>query len=175
MTDVNDQHPRIVDTDILTVAEDAPIKEIIKMVGAEDGDAGENSRLRFRLEESSESSGYFSIDEDTGALLLERSLRTTKTRLFSLPVVVSDSGQPSLSSNFTYRLEVLDVNDHTPLFDLEEYDLSLPESAQVNSKVFWLRATERDDYSLGIQCCDRPGEIDLRAGQRLHHIRGGGQ
>ena len=148
VTDLNDQYPRILDTEILTVAEDAPIKEIIKIVGAEDGDAGDNSRLRFRLEDSE--NGYFSIDEDTGAILLERSLKTgLQSRQFSLTVLVSDSGQPSLSSNFTYRLEVLDVNDHTPLFDLEEFDLSLPESAQVNSRVFRLKATDEDEGENG--------------------------
>ena len=147
VTDVNDQHPRIADMEILTVAEDAPIKEIIKIVRAEDGDKGENSRLRFSLADSVD--GYFSIDEDTGAISVQKSLRTSQSRLFSLPVVVTDSGQPPLSSNFTYRLEVTDVNDLTPLFDLEEYDLSLPESAQVNSKVFWLKATDGDDGENG--------------------------
>ena len=42
------------------------------------------------------------------------------------------------------RLRVTDVNDHTPLFDLEDYDLSLPENSQVNSKIFWLKATDED-------------------------------
>ena len=36
------------------------------------------------------------------------------------------------------------MNDHTPLFDLEDYDLSLPENTQVNSKIFWLKATDED-------------------------------
>lgn len=42
------------------------------------------------------------------------------------------------------RLEVTDVNDHSPLFDLEEFDLSLPENVPVNSKIFWLKATDED-------------------------------
>ena len=42
------------------------------------------------------------------------------------------------------RLEVADVNDHTPLFDLEDFDLSLPENSPVNSKMFWLKATDED-------------------------------
>ena len=50
----------------------------------------------------------------------------------------------SLSTNFTYRIEVEDVNDHTPLFDLENYDLSLSEDSPVNAQLFWLRATDGD-------------------------------
>ena len=36
------------------------------------------------------------------------------------------------------------MNDHTPIFDLEEYDLSLAENSPVNSKIFSLRATDED-------------------------------
>ena len=36
------------------------------------------------------------------------------------------------------------MNDHSPLFDLEEFDLSLPENVPVNSKIFWLKATDED-------------------------------
>ena len=46
-------------------------------------------------------------------------------------------------------MEVADVNDHTPLFDLEEYDISLPENSKVNSKVFWLKATDGDSGENG--------------------------
>ena len=36
------------------------------------------------------------------------------------------------------------MNDHTPTFDLAEYDLSLVENTPVNSKIFSLRATDED-------------------------------
>ena len=65
-------------------------------------------------------------------------------KLFELTLLATDSGVPQLSSNFTFRIEVQDVNDHTPLFDLEDYDLSLPENSKVNSKIFWLKATDDD-------------------------------
>ena len=103
MEDVNDQTPIISDNEIITVSEDAPIKEIIKIVSAEDKDRDQNSRVKYGLE--SDINGQFSINADTGAIYLERPLKeaSSKSRLFYLTVLVSDYGVPSLASNYTYR------------------------------------------------------------------------
>ena len=63
--------------------------------------------------------------------------------LFNPDIIKIHFGRDVLFS-IICRLEVTDVNDHSPLFDLEEFDLSLPENVQVNSKIFWLKATDED-------------------------------
>ena len=140
--DVNDMEPKISNDEIITVKEDAPIKEIIALVNAVDGDKGRNARIKYQLQD--DVNGYFSINEETGAIYLQKPLKESQSKLFYLTVLAEDSGSPRLSSNFTFRLEVQDVNDHTPLFDLEEYDLSIAENSKVNSRIFWLRATDED-------------------------------
>ena len=139
--DVNDETPRILGPGLITVKEDAPIKEVIAVVRAADGDHGDNARLQFSLV-SSEPAGQFSIQEESGAVVLERSVRGARARSFT--VAARDSGNPPLAATKTFTVEVEDVNDHTPLFDLSEFDISIPENAQVNSKLFWLRATDAD-------------------------------
>ena len=101
LEDVNDQTPIISDNEIITVSEDAPIKEIIKIVSAEDKDRDQNSRVKYGLE--SDINGQFSINADTGAIYLERPLKEASSKLFYLTVLVSDYGVPSLASNYTYR------------------------------------------------------------------------
>ena len=140
--DVNDMEPKISNDETITVKEDAPIKEIIAIVNAVDGDKGQNARIKYQLLD--DVNGYFSVNQETGAIYLQKPLKESQSKLFYLSVVARDSGRPSLASNFTFRLEVQDVNDHTPLFDLEEYDLSIVENTKVNSKIFWLRATDED-------------------------------
>ena len=147
ISDVNDMEPKISNEEVITVKEDAPIKEIIALVNAVDEDKGENSRIKYRLVD--DVNGYFSVNEETGAIYLQKPLKESQSKLFYLTVVAEDSGSPPLASNFTFRLEVEDVNDHTPLFDLEKYDLSIDENSKVNSKIFWLRATDEDSGENG--------------------------
>ena len=104
LEDTNDQTPIITDDELIIVSEDAPIKEIIKIVTAVDGDKDQNARIKYRLED--DANGQFSINVDTGAIYLEKPLKIaqTKSKLFSLTVLVADQGLPaSLSSNYTYR------------------------------------------------------------------------
>ena len=103
LEDLNDETPIISDDELIRVSEDAPIKEIIKIVNAIDGDKDENSRIKYSLED--DSNGQFSINADTGAIYLEKPLEITgtKSKLFSLTVQASDQGQPSLSSNYVFR------------------------------------------------------------------------
>ena len=101
--DVNDQTPVITDDEVITISEDAPIKEIIKIVKARDDDKGKNARVHYKLADDID--GHFSINQDTGAIHLERPLKKSVSTLKEvfLNVFVSDNGVPSLSSNYTYR------------------------------------------------------------------------
>ena len=106
LEDVNDQTPIITSEDeVITVSEDAPIKEIIKIVTAQDNDKDQNARMKYSLLD--DINGHFSINVDTGAIYLEKPLKLkeaqSKSKSFSLTVLVSDYGVPSLSSNYTYR------------------------------------------------------------------------
>ena len=100
--------PKIRNGEIITVKEDAPIKEIIALVNAADGDKGENSRIKYRL--VNHVNGYFSVNEETGAIYLQKPLKASQSKLFYLTVLAEDSGSPALASNFTFRVEVEDVN-----------------------------------------------------------------
>ena len=103
LEDVNDQTPVITDDEVITISEDAPIKEIIKIVKARDDDKDKNARVHYKLADDID--GHFSINQDTGAIHLEKPLKKTLSSLKEvfLNVFVSDNGVPSLSSNYTYR------------------------------------------------------------------------
>lgn len=103
LEDVNDQTPIITDDEVITISEDAPIKEIIKIVKARDDDKDKNARVHYSLEDDVD--GHFSINHDTGAIYLEKPLKksVSKFKEVFLNVLVSDRGVPSLSSNYTYR------------------------------------------------------------------------
>ena len=55
-----------------------------------------------------------------------------------------DHGSPSLTSNKTLSISILDDNDNTPTFDQQLQILSLPEDTPVGSQVIAMSATDED-------------------------------
>ena len=72
-----------------------------------------------------------------------------------LQLVVSDSGDPVLSSvPYVVNVEILDVNDHPPLFEKSSYSMTLQEN-HANVTVGKVTAVDQDRnsvscYSIGI-------------------------
>lgn len=77
----------------------------------------------------------FAIDSRSGHLTLSRHLDYETWQRHSLIVTASDSGLPSLSSNLTIFIEVQDVNDNAPIFELNEYKVDVLESLPSHSQV----------------------------------------
>lgn len=84
----------------------------------------------------------FAIDSRSGHLTLSRHLDYETWQRHSLIVTAVDSGLPSLSNNLTILIEVQDVNDNAPIFELNEYKIdvleSLPSDSQVGRFFFYL-------------------------------------
>ena len=72
-----------------------------------------------------------------------------------LQLVVSDSGDPVLSSDpYVFSYEILDVNDHPPLFEKSSYTMTVQEN-HANTTVGIVTAVDADRnsvscYSIGI-------------------------
>ena len=78
--------------------------------------------------------GCFSVNEETGAIYLQKPLKASQSKLFYLTVLAEDSGSPALASNFTFRVEVEDVNDFPPRFKRRKYEgFMTPDLARLRS------------------------------------------
>ena len=72
---------------------------------------------------------YFHIDSRTGALSSQQSLNHEHIALFEFLVLSRDQGDPSRSSVTKVKVSVLDVNDERPMFEQDNYKITLTESA----------------------------------------------
>ena len=99
---------------------------------AYDTDAGNNAKLQYSLE----SSTTFRIDEDTGMIVLAEPLSQTSDVQFSMKVTAKDSGSPQYSTELSIAISVIDVNDHTPLFEQSGYEVTIEESRPINDLFF---------------------------------------
>lgn len=106
--------------------------------------SGINSEVRYSLQGSD--SSYFSLDEISGVLRLERPLTDESHPTFELKVKATDRGLPRhLYSFATVTVSVLDLSDYQPVFATSEYSTSVPESIAVGTEVLSVSAHTRDD------------------------------
>ncbi|NXH17451.1 PCD16 protein, partial [Bucco capensis] len=114
VTDENDNSPRLSeDRYFFTVAENQAPGSSVGRVTASDRDAGQNSRLAYRLLQHDPS---FLIHPQTGELSTKRSLDREQQSSYQLLVMVQDGGAPPRSTTGTVYVTVLDENDNAPAF-----------------------------------------------------------
>ncbi len=104
---------------------------------------GINSEVKYSL--LAGDSGYFSLDEFSGILRLERPLTPDTPPTFELKVKATDRGLPRhLYSVATVTVDVVSLDDYQPVFLSSEYTAQLPESLVVGSEVVSVSALTRD-------------------------------
>uniref|UniRef100_A0A8D2JNL8 Protocadherin gamma subfamily A, 4 n=1 Tax=Sciurus vulgaris TaxID=55149 RepID=A0A8D2JNL8_SCIVU len=85
---------------------------------AHDPDSQENAQVTYSVTEDTIQgaplSSYVSINSNTGVLYALRSFDYEQIQDLQILVIASDSGDPSLSSNVSLSLYVLDQNDNVP-------------------------------------------------------------
>ncbi|XP_057706138.1 protocadherin Fat 2 isoform X2 [Corythoichthys intestinalis] len=115
----------------------------VAAVYAHDTDAGLNSEVRYSL--LAGNSGYFSLDEYSGVLRLERVLGPDSPSHFELKVKASDGGLPRpLHSVAELTVDVVSLNDYRPIFPRTEYAARVPESLPLGSRVLSVSALDTD-------------------------------
>ncbi|XP_074505101.1 protocadherin Fat 2 [Sebastes fasciatus] len=142
--DMNDNPPNFSSSHYeVTVFDNTTVRTPVAVIYAKDPDTGINSEVKYSL--LAGDSGYFSLDEFSGILRLERPLNPDTPPTFELKVKASDRGLPRhLYSVATVTVDVVSLDDYQPVFLSSEYTAQLPESLAVGSEVMILSALTRD-------------------------------
>ena len=134
VSDINDNAPRfrggdVVDVDIYV---DSPVGYDVYAVRAIDPDVGLGGTVRYLVTNSTD---LLSLNSTSGLLRVSGSL-TTQTS-FSLVIVATDSGVPSMSSAQTVRVNVGSARDNNePLFNTSTMWITVSEATPINSRFF---------------------------------------
>jgi len=156
--DRNDHAPQFPKSSIIVdVLENVPIGYLIPIDVAIDPDYGLNSIQSYKLFEDSSMlknstnkiSQAFQIDyskkNDLLALRLLKSLDREHTDSLQYVIHAYDGGQPQpLVGKLHIRINILDVNDMSPVFDRSNIQVLLSESTSIGSLVARVRATDGD-------------------------------
>lgn len=108
---------------------------------------GLNSDVVYSLLDSAD--GFFSIDEQTGVISLQRPLDRELQSTYELRALASDQGSPRLSSLCQVVVSVLDINDNPPVFEHREYTATVAEDVSVGTQLLRVQAASRDSEANG--------------------------
>ncbi|XP_072308357.1 cadherin EGF LAG seven-pass G-type receptor 2 isoform X2 [Eucyclogobius newberryi] len=146
--DVNDNAPIFVSTPFqATVLENVPLGYSIIHIQAVDADSGNNSRLEYRLTETTPNFP-FSINNSTGWIMVAAELDRESVDFYNFGVEARDQGFPVMSSSASISMTILDVNDNNPEFTQKAYYMRLNEDAAVGTSVVTVSAVDQDINSV---------------------------
>ncbi|CAG5134647.1 unnamed protein product, partial [Candidula unifasciata] len=151
ITDINDNTPLFVPEKYLVrVREELPVGAIITTLAARDLDEGDNGRVSYSFAQGSEES--FDLDSTTGSIRIKRLLDYEIKQVYNLTVIVTDHGEPALSSSCLVMVEVMDVDENRfpPVFPDFLANGSVPENLPIGSYVMHIQADDQDDPRSGV-------------------------
>ncbi|XP_048400520.2 protocadherin-11 X-linked isoform X2 [Stegostoma tigrinum] len=111
-------------------------------ISATDADSGKNAEIAYLLGPNAPS--VFSVDRRTGILSAMRRLDREKQDRYVFTVLARDGGKPSIQSNATVVVTVLDQNDNSPSFTHSEYNFYVPENLPMYGTVGLITVTDAD-------------------------------
>ncbi|XP_077122279.1 protocadherin gamma-B1-like isoform X8 [Ranitomeya variabilis] len=119
VSDVNDNPPIFSKSNYVAyVSENNLPGSSIFSIQASDPDTGENAKIIYSISstvtETPSVTSYLSINVETGVLYAQRSFDYEQNKEFIIEVTASDNGSPSLSSNVTLFIHIVDLNDNAP-------------------------------------------------------------
>ncbi|KAK3521773.1 hypothetical protein QTP70_018306, partial [Hemibagrus guttatus] len=143
--DVNDNAPSFFFTEFLaSVFENVAPKTQLTRLQAEDPDEGLNRRIMYSLVDSAD--GVFSINSFSGVVILEKSLDREIQDSYRVRVQAADQtgAASSLSTQVDLVVMVLDVNDNPPVFQKQDYAITVPEDVAVGTELLRVFASSKD-------------------------------
>ncbi|XP_029369152.1 protocadherin alpha-3-like [Echeneis naucrates] len=120
VSDVNDNRPIFSQNpvEIYLVENNVPGASIFSIVAA-DSDLHENAEIKYSVIKGDgllgDVTAFLNINPDNGQISALKSFDFERVKTFQFYVVASDSGSPSLSSNVTVNVFILDQNDNAPV------------------------------------------------------------
>ncbi|XP_069026653.1 protocadherin alpha-8-like isoform X13 [Embiotoca jacksoni] len=119
ISDVNDNSPHFSQNPLhFYLSENNAAGKSIFSVSATDNDVSDNAAISYRIvREGSENKilSFLNVNSDNGHITALKSFDFEALKTFQFQVVATDSGTPSLSSNVTVNVFILDQNDNAPV------------------------------------------------------------
>nr|XP_046263004.1 protocadherin alpha-6-like [Scatophagus argus] len=116
ISDVNDNSPHFEQNPLqFYLSENNVAGASIFSVSASDNDVSDNAVISYHIARGNDVTSFLNINPDNGQISALKSFDFETLKTFQFQVVATDSGTPSLSSNVTVNVFILDQNDNAPV------------------------------------------------------------
>uniref|UniRef100_A0AAV2MHD2 Protocadherin Fat 4 n=1 Tax=Knipowitschia caucasica TaxID=637954 RepID=A0AAV2MHD2_KNICA len=161
LLDVNDCAPTFTSQKMTYIQENTPVDTVVFVAQATDADSGPNSYVEYALRGTY--GNKFSIGTIDGNVRLVGELDREELSNYTLTVMATDKGEPPLSSTMDVTMIVLDVNDNTPSFSQNIYDIEIEENILTGTDIIQVFASDSDEGTNGqIRFSMEGGNSDFR-------------
>lgn len=144
LKDINDLAPEFVTPNETSVAENIPPNTVIMAIKAVDRDEGRNGYVEYQLEDDQGSlPSPFTVGQADGLLRVSGQLDREAKPSYELSVIAKDRGDPPRMTQSRIRINVLDENDNSPIFDPKQYSAAIAENASIGASVLQVRYSNR--------------------------------
>uniref|UniRef100_A0A673KND8 Protocadherin Fat 4 n=1 Tax=Sinocyclocheilus rhinocerous TaxID=307959 RepID=A0A673KND8_9TELE len=147
LLDVNDCPPSFTSQTTAYIQENTPVDTLVFTAQATDADSGPNSYVEYSLK--GPFGNKFSVGNIDGGVILVGELDREEMANYSLTIVATDKGEPPLSSSMEVTMIILDVNDNTPSFSQNIYDIEIEENTLSGADVLQVFASDADEGTNG--------------------------
>ena len=151
--DWNDVHPSFSTLNVynFSVAENRGVGEIVEILTAVDRDATHpNNNLTYRLLTQDDDFILETTDSGHGSLKVNAPLDYSRRNKYEFVAVAQDKGYLNLKGTALVIINIIDVNNHAPVFESLMYNNTISEHSQVGTKVIQVHAHDRDTGNGGI-------------------------
>ncbi|KAK3592189.1 hypothetical protein CHS0354_014851 [Potamilus streckersoni] len=150
LIDINDNPPIFPNQTLeARTPRDTAVNNTIFTVIATDADANENADVTFSISNDTNASNYFdilNIGNNEGRVIVSQSL-IDLVGWYNIILIATDHGTPTLSSNKTLHIKILDVNLNAPEIRNVPGKIKVFECANKNFKILKINATDNDKSS----------------------------
>ncbi|XP_040200836.1 protocadherin gamma-C5-like isoform X14 [Rana temporaria] len=144
VVDVNDNGPEIKFTSkVNKVPENAPVGTVVGFITVRDKDSGKNGEIK--LEISPDIPFKCQSMSNRYTLVTSGHLDREKVSQYTITLIASDLGSPSLSSQTTIVINISDVNDNSPAFLQSAYNAFISENNEPGRLLCTVSAGDPDE------------------------------
>ncbi|XP_061179423.1 protocadherin Fat 4-like [Saccostrea echinata] len=144
LTDVNDNAPFFIGTYDTSIPEDVLEDTIIFVFTSDDIDEDGGDNFNYTILSGNLYSS-FKLDSSNGLLQVASNLNRELVDKFELVIQVTDSGIPSRSTSVTATINIKDVNDEYPVFEISSNTFSVKEHTVSPTVLAQIKATDSDE------------------------------
>uniref|UniRef100_A0A8C6RHJ7 Cadherin domain-containing protein n=1 Tax=Nannospalax galili TaxID=1026970 RepID=A0A8C6RHJ7_NANGA len=154
--DVNDNAPSFQQSEYeVRILENSDNGTTVIRLNASDRDEGTNAAISYSFNSLVPSLvlDQFSIDANTGEIVIRGNLDFEQANFYKIRVDATDKGHPPMAGHCTVLVKVLDENDNTPQIALTSLSLPVLEDAALGTVIALISVSDLDSGANGQVTC----------------------